>query len=85
SSRLPFEEFLRRYQFLAFDFDEPVEMTKDNCRLLFLRLKMEGWALGKNKVFLRYYNDEFLARLYELQVKKVIKVQSMMRALLARK
>nr|AAA28721.1 ninaC long protein [Drosophila melanogaster] len=85
SSRLPFDEFLRRYQFLAFDFDEPVEMTKDNCRLLFLRLKMEGWALGKTKVFLRYYNDEFLARLYELQVKKVIKVQSMMRALLARK
>lgn len=50
------------YQFLAFDFDEPVEMTKDNCRLLFLRLKMEGWALGKTKVFLRYYNDEFLSR-----------------------
>lgn len=52
----------RSYQFLAFDFDEPVEMTKDNCRLLFLRLKMEGWVLGKSKVFLRYYNDEFLAR-----------------------
>ncbi|XP_037708144.1 neither inactivation nor afterpotential protein C [Drosophila subpulchrella] len=85
SSRLPFEEFLRRYQFLAFDFDEPVEMTKDNCRLLFLRLKMEGWSVGKTKVFLRYYNDEFLARSYEVQVKKVIKVQSMMRALLARK
>ncbi|XP_017470555.1 PREDICTED: neither inactivation nor afterpotential protein C-like [Rhagoletis zephyria] len=46
---------------------------------------MEGWAIGKTKVFLRYYNDEFLARLYEVQVKKVIKVQSMMRALLARK
>ncbi|XP_017859556.1 PREDICTED: neither inactivation nor afterpotential protein C [Drosophila arizonae] len=85
STRLPFEEFLKRYQFLAFDFDETVEMTKDNCRLLFLRLKMEGWALGKTKVFLRYYNDEYLARQYELQVKKVIKVQSMMRALLARK
>lgn len=53
---------LLSYQFLAFDFDEPVEMTKDNCRLLFLRLKMEGWVLGKSKVFLRYYNDEFLAR-----------------------
>lgn len=50
------------YQFLAFDFDETVEMTKDNCRLLFLRLKMEGWVLGKTKVFLRYYNDEYLAR-----------------------
>ncbi|XP_049305729.1 neither inactivation nor afterpotential protein C isoform X3 [Bactrocera dorsalis] len=85
SCRITFQEFLRRYQFLAFDFDETVDITKENCRLLMIRLKMEGWAIGKTKVFLRYYNDEFLARLYEVQVKKVIKVQSMMRALLARK
>ncbi|XP_053960688.1 neither inactivation nor afterpotential protein C isoform X1 [Anastrepha ludens] len=85
SCRITFQEFLRRYQFLAFDFDETVDITKENCRLLLIRLKMEGWAIGKMKVFLRYYNDEFLARLYEVQVKKVIKVQSMMRALLARK
>ncbi|XP_037816478.1 neither inactivation nor afterpotential protein C [Lucilia sericata] len=85
SCRLSFEEFLKRYQFLAFDFDETVDITSDNCRLLLIRLKMEGWAIGKTKVFLRYYNDEFLARLYEIQVKKIIKVQSMIRALLARK
>jgi len=85
SCRVTFQEFLKRYQFLAFDFDETVDITKDNCRLLLVRLKMEGYALGKSKVFLTYYNDEFLARLYEVQVKKVIKVQSMMRALLARK
>ncbi|CAD6997560.1 unnamed protein product [Ceratitis capitata] len=85
SCRITFQEFLRRYQFLAFDFDETVDISKENCRLLMIRLKMEGWAIGKTKVFLRYYNDEFLSRLYEIQVKKVIKVQSMMRALLARK
>ncbi|XP_037957522.1 neither inactivation nor afterpotential protein C isoform X2 [Teleopsis dalmanni] len=85
SSRISFQDFLKRYQFLAFDFDENVEVTRDNCRLLLLRLKMEGWAIGKTKVFLRYYNNEFLARLYEVQVKKVIKVQSMMRAFVARK
>ncbi|XP_055920524.1 neither inactivation nor afterpotential protein C isoform X1 [Eupeodes corollae] len=85
SCRISFQEFLKRYQFLAFDFDETVDITKDNCRLLLVRLKMEGWAIGKSKVFLRYYNDEFLARLYEVQVKKIIKVQSMMRALIARK
>lgn len=74
-----------RYQFLAFDFDENVEMTKDNCRLLLVRLKMEGWIIGKTKVFLKYYNEEYLSRLYETQVKKIIKVQCMMRAFLARK
>lgn len=51
-----------RYKFLAFDFDETVDMTKDNCRLLLIRLKMEGWLIGKTKVFLRYYNVEFLSR-----------------------
>lgn len=60
-------------------------MTKDNCRLLLVRLKMEGWLIGTSKVFLKYYNEEFLARLYETQVKKIIKVQSMMRAFLAKK
>lgn len=60
-------------------------MTKDNCRLLLIRLKMEGWVIGTSKVFLKYYNEEFLARLYETQVKKIIKVQSMMRAFLAKR
>lgn len=46
---------------------------------------MEGWVIGTSKVFLKYYNEEYLARLYELQVKKIIKVQSMMRAFLAKK
>ncbi|XP_034933693.1 neither inactivation nor afterpotential protein C isoform X2 [Chelonus insularis] len=83
--RIPFQEFLRRYKFLAFDFDENVEMTKDNCRLLLVRLKMEGWIIGKTKVFLKYYNEEYLSRLYETQVRKIVKIQCMLRAFLARK
>lgn len=74
---------LYRYQFLAFDFGECVDTTKDNCRLLLVRLKMEGWIIGKSKVFLKYYNEEYLSRLYETQVRKIIKIQSMLRAFLA--
>ncbi|KAL7044663.1 hypothetical protein ACKWTF_002019 [Chironomus riparius] len=85
SVRVPFQEFLRRYKFLAFEFDENVELTKDNCRLLLVRLKMEGWIIGTSKVFLKYFNEEYLSRLYETQVKKIIKVQSMMRAFLAKR
>lgn len=83
--RIPFQEFLRRYKFLGFDFNESVELTRDNCRLLLVRLKMDGWIIGKTKVFLRYYNIEYLSRLYEVQVKKIVKVQSMMRAFLAKR
>nr|XP_027207239.1 neither inactivation nor afterpotential protein C-like [Penaeus vannamei] len=60
-------------------------MTKDNARLLLVRLKMEGWAIGKDKVFLKYYNEEFLSRLYETSVKKIVKIQAMMRAYMQRK
>lgn len=85
SHRIPYQEFLRRYQFLAFEFDETVDMTKDNARLLMVRLKMEGWAIGKDKVFLKYYNEEFLSKLYETSVKKIVKIQAMMRAYMQKK
>ncbi|XP_057665363.1 neither inactivation nor afterpotential protein C isoform X1 [Diorhabda carinulata] len=84
SQRISFSEFLRRYKFLAFDFDESVDITKDNCRLLMIRLKMEDWALGKTKVFLKYYHEEYLSRLYETHVKKIIKIQSILRGFLVK-
>ena len=52
----------KRYKFLAFDYTERVDETRDNCRLLLIRLKLEGWALGQHKVMLKYYNEEFLSR-----------------------
>ncbi|KAL3282151.1 hypothetical protein HHI36_005346 [Cryptolaemus montrouzieri] len=82
--RIQFAEFLRRYQFLAFDFNETVDITPENCRLLLIRLKMEGWIIGKKRVFLKYYNEEYLARLYEYQVKKIIKIQSILRGFLTK-
>lgn len=68
SHRYTFADFLKRYCFLAFGFDEKVLVTRENCRLLLVRLKMDGWALGKSKVFLKYYHVEFLAKLFEEQV-----------------
>lgn len=57
-----------RYGFLAFSHDEEIKPSRDTSRLLLLRLKMDGWALGKSKVFLKYYHVERLARIYEEQV-----------------
>ncbi|KAJ3653857.1 hypothetical protein Zmor_013089 [Zophobas morio] len=61
SHRIPFQEFLRRYQFLAFDFNEAVDVNKENCRLLLVRLKMEGWGIGKSKV-IRDASEEIVKR-----------------------
>jgi myosin-3 len=30
--------------------------------LLLVRLKLEGWVIGKTKVFLKYYHEEYLTR-----------------------
>lgn len=68
SHRFSFAEFLKRYCFLAFGFDEQVQVTRENCRLLLVKLKLDGWALGKSKVFLKYYHVEFLAKMFEEQV-----------------
>jgi len=73
-----------RYCFLAFGYEERVIVNRDNCRLLLLRLKMDGWALGKTKVFLKYYHVEFLSKLYEEQLRKIIMVQACVRRWLAR-
>ncbi|KAF5269227.1 hypothetical protein FQR65_LT02528 [Abscondita terminalis] len=85
SHRITFSEFLKRYQFLAFDFDESIQVNKENCRLLLIRLNMENWVLGKSKVFLKYFNEEYLSRLYEKQVKKIIKIQSLIRSYLIKR
>lgn len=75
---------LYRYCFLAFGYDERVIANRNNCRLLLLRLKMDGWALGKTKVFLKYYHVEFLSKLYEEQLRKIIIVQACVRRWLAK-
>ncbi|XP_029173409.1 myosin-IIIb-like isoform X2 [Nylanderia fulva] len=84
SHRIPFNEFLKRYCFLAFGYDERVIASRDNCRLLLIRLKMDGWALGKTKVFLKYYHVEFLSKQYEEQLRKIIMVQACVRRWLAK-
>ncbi len=84
SHRLLFSDFLKRYCFLGYAFNERVVANRDSCRLLLVRLKMDGWALGKSKVFLKYYHVEFLSKLYEDQTKKIVLVQAYVRRWLAK-
>ena len=73
-----------RYVFLAFGFEERVVADKASCQLLLERMKLDGWAVGHTKVFLKYYHVEYLAKLYEQQVKRIIQVQIAIRRWLAR-
>ncbi|XP_055600168.1 myosin-IIIb-like isoform X2 [Uranotaenia lowii] len=84
SHRLAFAEFLKRYYFLGYGFEERVVASRESCRLLLVRLKMDGWALGKSKVFLKYYHIEYLSKLYEEHVRKIVLVQACVRRWLAK-
>ncbi|XP_052079957.1 myosin-IIIb-like isoform X6 [Mytilus californianus] len=79
SHRIPFAEFIRRYHMLVFGHEEKVEYSRDCCFRMLERLKMDNWALGKSKVFLKYYHMEQLARIFEERNKKVIVIQSAVR------
>lgn len=84
SHRLLFADFLKKYCFLAFGFRERVVANRDSCRNLLVRLKMDGYALGKSKVFLKYYHIEYLAKLYEEHTRKIVLIQAFARRWIAK-
>ncbi|XP_028966557.1 myosin-IIIb [Galendromus occidentalis] len=83
SHRLTFLDFLKRYCFLGFSFNARVNPTRENCELLLKRLRIEDYAMGRSKVFLKYYHVEYLSRQYEAQVNKIVRVQALCRRWLA--
>lgn len=85
SHRIQFCDFLKKYCFLAFKFDERVVVSRESCKFLLERLKIDGYALGKSKVFLKYFHVELLSKMYEERIKKIIVVQSCVRRYLALK
>lgn len=85
SHRYSFTELLKRYGFLAFSFDEKIVPNRDTCHQLLVRLKMDDYAIGKSKVFLKYYHVEYLSRLYEQQIRKIVIAQSAVRRWLAKR
>ena len=44
---------------------------------------MDGYKLGKSKVFLKYYHIEYLSKQYEFQIRKIVRVQAVVRRWLA--
>jgi myosin-3 len=78
-----FSDFLKRYHSLGFKFNERIIVNRETCKQLLMRLKIDNYALGKSKVFLKYYHVEHLSQLYEQQHRKIVIVQSLVRRWLA--
>ncbi|ETE69635.1 Myosin-IIIb, partial [Ophiophagus hannah] len=60
SHRIHFDEFVKRYYYIAFKAHENPSPSKENCIAILQKAKLDKWALGKTKVFLKYYHVEQL-------------------------
>ncbi|XP_074185618.1 unconventional myosin-XVI isoform X2 [Rhinolophus sinicus] len=85
-ARLSFSDFLLRYKPLADTL--PGEKKKlsaeEKCRLVLQQCKLQGWQMGTQKVFLKYWHVTQLNDLCLQLQRKVITCQKVIRGFLAR-
>ncbi|CAH2305733.1 myosin-IIIb isoform X1 [Pelobates cultripes] len=76
SHRILFEEFLKRYYYLAFKAHQNPPATKESCNAILEKAKLDKWVLGRTKVFLKYYHVEQLNLLLREVIGRVVVMQA---------
>ncbi|KAM3860363.1 myosin-IIIa [Diretmus argenteus] len=85
SHRMLFANFIKRYYILAFRAHEEPAVTPDTCAAILERAKLQNWAMGKTKVFLKYYHVEHLNLMMQRTTDRIILVQAYVRGWLGAK
>ncbi|KAM8934081.1 myosin-IIIb [Pelodytes ibericus] len=76
SHRILFEDFLKRYYYLAFKAHQNPPATKESCKAILEKAKLDKWVLGRSKVFLKYYHVEQLNLLLREVIGRVVIMQA---------
>ncbi|NWH63691.1 MYO3B protein, partial [Geococcyx californianus] len=76
SHRILFEEFVKRYYYLAFKAHETPLGSRENCLAILQKSKLDNWILGKTKVFLKYYHIEQLNLFLREVIGRVVVMQA---------
>ncbi|EDL79079.1 similar to myosin IIIB (predicted) [Rattus norvegicus] len=76
SHRILFEEFVRRYYYLAFRAHQTPPANKESCVAILEKSRLDHWVLGKTKVFLKYYHIEQLNLLLREVMGRVVMLQA---------
>ncbi|CAM4400283.1 unnamed protein product [Caretta caretta] len=84
--RLSFTDFLSRYKNLSDTaLGEKKKLSaKEKCRLVLQQCKLQGWQIGVQKVFLKYWQVDHLNDLCLQLQRKIITCQKVVRGFLAR-
>ncbi|XP_054555432.1 myosin-IIIb [Talpa occidentalis] len=76
SHRILFEEFVKRYYYLAFRAHQTPLASKESCAAILEKCRLDHWVLGKTKVFLKYYHIEQLNLLLREVISRVVVLQA---------
>ncbi|XP_074857658.1 myosin-IIIb [Carettochelys insculpta] len=76
SHRILFEEFVKRYYYLAFKAHQTPLGSRESCIAILEKLKLDNWVLGKTKVFLKYYHIEQLNLFLRDVIGRVVVMQA---------
>ncbi|XP_054222075.1 myosin-IIIa isoform X2 [Homo sapiens] len=82
SHRILFANFIKRYYLLCYKSSEEPRMSPDTCATILEKAGLDNWALGKTKVFLKYYHVEQLNLMRKEAIDKLILIQACVRAFL---
>ncbi|XP_013370798.1 PREDICTED: myosin-IIIa [Chinchilla lanigera] len=82
SHRILFANFIKRYYVLCYKSSEEPPVSPDTCAAILEKAGLNNWALGKTKVFLKYYHVEQLNLMRKEAIDKLILIQACMRAFL---
>ncbi|KAH0499873.1 Myosin-IIIb [Microtus ochrogaster] len=76
SHRILFEDFVKRYYYLAFRAHQTPPVNKESCVAILEKSRLDRWVLGKTKVFLKYYHVEQLNLLLREVLGRVVMLQA---------
>ncbi|KAM6908133.1 myosin-IIIa [Lycodopsis pacificus] len=79
SHRILFANFTKRYYIVAFHAHEEPPVTQEACAAILEKAKLENWAMGKTKVFLKYYHVEHLNLMVQQATQRIILLQAYVR------
>lgn len=84
SFRLSFEEFVNRYKVLAFKFHENPPKNQATAAAIMNHIKLDGYQIGTNKVFMKYYHADDLAAKARVQTDALVFMQKVVKAYVVR-
>ncbi|XP_069067462.1 myosin-IIIa [Pleurodeles waltl] len=79
SHRILFANFIKRYFLICYKSNDLPPVSAECCAAILEKANFHNWALGKTKVFLKYYHVEQLNLMIKESVDRIVLIQACVR------